>query len=143
MRSRQVVDYLEVIPKRSSGPSRSKWIIILNAAREAASMGRRKKKKRQVSAHEPKQYFGCPTWNSRRTQFSTSSQQQVRKNRTRMPSMNSLGVLFRAALGLQPYRCPSLSILSRTEEPDAFDNQHTLSSRETTRINGVLGSWRT
>jgi hypothetical protein len=45
-------------------------------------------------------------------------------------------VLFRAALGLQSQCCPSLSILSRTEEPGTFDNQRTLSGRETTRIRG-------
>jgi hypothetical protein len=33
--------------------------------------------------------------------------------------------------------CPALSILSRTEEPGAFDNQRALSRRETTRTRGA------
>src|SRR6202140_2152565 len=37
-----------------------------------------------------KQYFGCPTWSSRRMRFFTRSQRPVRKNHTVMPSTNSL-----------------------------------------------------
>jgi hypothetical protein len=58
-------------------------------------------------------------------------------------------VLFRAAPGLQSYRCPSLSILSRTEEPGAVPHQRAVSSSEKTRIRGGrywspesrIGSW--
>jgi hypothetical protein len=39
-------------------------------------------------------------------------------------------------LGLQLYRCPSLSIPSRTEEPGAFDDQRALSGCEATRTRG-------
>ena len=44
---------------------------------------------RHRNAPRPKQYFGYPTWSSRRMRFFTRLQRPVRKNHTVMPSTNS------------------------------------------------------
>src|SRR5580700_3618056 len=48
-----------------------------------------------------------------------------------MQSMNSSAGIARNAFDLQPKCCSSLSILSRTKEPGALDNQRAFGGRQT------------